>query len=119
MFLLKYVVPLAAIVFFAVPAAASAWMECKGTGEVVESKQQEDGTYALQVRVVEAVVTDGMGSIGARCVSGVFPVIVAVAADEDLKIGTTVPLKFISYSAMGPEGPVSSNTWSLDNGDKE
>jgi hypothetical protein len=119
MFSLKYVVPLVAIVFFAAPAAASSWMECKGTGEVVASKQREDGTYALQVRVAEAVITDGMGSIGASCVSGIFPVIVDVTATGDMKIGAAVSLKFSSYSGMGPNGPVSSNTWSLDNGDEK
>ena len=117
---LKYVLPLAAIIGFATPAQASSWMNCKGKGEVVESTAQEDGTYALKVRVKESVVTDGMAAEkGSNCIAGIFPVIVDVAADEDMKVGTEVPLKFHSYSGMGSEGPVSSNVWSLDTGEED
>ena len=119
MFGLKYALPLAVMVGFAAPAMASSWMECKGKGEVVESAAQEDGTYALKVRVSESVVTDGMAEIGSHCIAGVFPVIVDVAADEDMKAGAEVDLKFRSYSGMGSEGPVTSNVWSLDTGADE
>lgn len=111
---LKYIPLLGAMVLYAAPVHASAWMECKGKGEVVSAAAQEDGTYALKVRVKESVVTDGMASIGSDCVAGVFPVIVDVAAQEEKKAGSEVALKFRSYSGMGSEGPVSSNIWSLD-----
>lgn len=114
MSLFKYILPLAALFCFAIPASASSWQVCKGTGEVVESTPQEDGTFALKVRVKEAVITDGMASIGESCVSGIFPVIVDISAETDMKPGTAVPLQFRSYSGMGENGPVSSQVWSLD-----
>lgn len=100
--------------FAATPAAASAWMACKGKGEVLDSAVQEDGTYVLKVRVREAVVTDGMAGKGDNCISGILPVIVEVAAPQDVKTGAVVPLAYRSYSGMGPGGPVSSDVWSLD-----
>lgn len=113
---LKYVLLLTVILLSAAPASASSWMECKGKGEVVGSKLQEDGTYALKVRVHDAVITDGMAAVGESCVSGVLPVIVDVASEGDIKTGEMVALTFRSYSGMGPKGPVSSNVWSLDTG---
>jgi len=119
MLALRYILPFVALVIFTAPAFASSWQVCKGTGEVVESTPQEDGTFALKVRVKEAVITDGMASIGESCVSGIFPVIVDIAAETDMKPGTAVALQFRSYSGMGDSGPVSSQVWSLDTSGQE
>jgi len=119
MFRIKYVLPLMAALLFAAPAKASSWMACKGTGEVVDSRPQEDGAYALKVRVRDAVVTDGMAAVGDSCVAGILPVIVDVTSARDIKIGETVPLAFRSYSGMGAAGPVSSSVWSLDTEEAE
>lgn len=111
--MLKYLLPL---VFLCMPhpAQASSWMECKGTGEVQKVQKQDDGTYLVEARVIEAMITDGMAAIGESCIFGVVPVIVEISSPEAFDIEAVVPLKYISYGAMGPEGPVSSQTWSLD-----
>lgn len=111
--MLKYILPLVLLVYTPSLAQASSWVECQGTGEVQKVQQQEDGTYQLEVRVVKATVTDGMGATGGPCFFGLVPIIAEIPSPESFDIGAVVPLKYSSYSGMGAEGPVSSQTWSL------
>lgn len=110
---MKYILPVLFLMCFPNLAQASSWMECKGTGKVQKVQEQDDGTHLIEVKLIEAVVTDGMAGKGDACFFGMFPVILEISSPESFDLGAVVPLKYRSYSGMGENGPVSSNTWSL------
>lgn len=111
--MLKYILPLVLLMCVPSLVQASSWMECEGTGEVQKVQKQEDGTYIVEAKVIEAIVTDGMGATGGACFFGLVPIIAEIPSPQSFDIGAVVPLKYRSYSGMGAEGPVSSQTWSL------
>ncbi len=102
--------------FGAEPAKASSFFECKGEGVVLSAKpaspeatkDNPDHKWDLQVRIksmYKNIVTNpscAMGSLDATVQSPV-----EKAKDEIIRVN------YMSYSAMTPNGPMSSKTWTL------
>jgi hypothetical protein len=102
-----------AVLFFImavpVPAAASNWLECEGRASVISSMRGDEGAWQLSAEVTEAVITDGFGEAGGECIEAKGAVM--IASDKEIAAGEVVRFKYSYYGGLGPQGPVTSRTW--------
>jgi hypothetical protein len=97
------------------PAAASSFMECEAKGVVQKllPKDAETDAVMAEVKVNGATVVGGFAGGGMPCPEAIKTVEVDITKKPELKAGDTVELRYMTYSGMGSEGPVSSKTWKL------
>ena len=97
------------------PAAASSFMECEAKGVVQKllPKDAETDAVMAEVKVNGATVVGGFAGVGMPCLEAIKTVEVDITKKPELKAGDTVELRYMTYSGMGSEGPVSSKTWKL------
>lgn len=81
-------------------ALGSAVLEYLVTAQILKAQTRQGQTYA-DFRVVHS--------------SHLKPgrVFQNISLDQEVQVGQIVKLKYRSYSGMGPKGPVSSETWSV------
>jgi len=81
-------------------ALGSAVLEYLVTAQILKAEIRQGKTYA-DFRVVHSP----------RLKPG--RIFQNVPLDQEVEVGQIVRLKYRSYSAMGPNGPVSSETWTV------
>ena len=91
-------------------AGASFWVECDVKADI--EKAGQDGLHHITLR--EAVVTDGHASKGAPCFEDNTGKVLHIKIDgENIPDSGTVQLHYRHYNAMGPNGVVNSETWTV------
>lgn len=97
------------------PVAASSFMECEAKGVVQKllPKDADTDPVMAEVKVNWATVVGGFAGIGMPCLEAIETVEVDITKKPELKAGDAIELRYMTYSGMGSEGPVSSKTWKL------
>lgn len=114
--ILKTALVLAAFAGVVGTAQASAFFDCEGEGVVVsshaapETKPDEAVAWMVEVDVRSARYTGGHIPEG-TCAAAIKKV--TVTSQTERQAGETVEILYRSYSGMTPNGPMSSETWSI------
>lgn len=99
------------VVLVSTPVQASSWLECEGSATVTAAAQDGSGVWQLSAEAAEARVTDGFGTAGADCTEA--KGVVTFTSNKEIAAGQTVRFKYRFYGGLGPQGPVTSRTWTL------
>lgn len=111
----RYITLISVILFLstALPhtAAASFWIACDVKAAV--EKTDQDGLYRIIPH--KAVVTEGHMPNGTACLEDKTGNSLDVRIEgDDIPVGKDIALQYRYYNAMGPNGVVESETWTVE-----
>ena len=99
-------------------SSASSWIDCEVRARWLEALPPAEATPTLAVRIdiLESAITDGMGGRGQPCFDpGPQDIVLDPAFELPDPVASNGPIRlhYRGYSAMGPEGLLHFQTWTL------